>query len=148
MTLSIHNTTDWEFDRIASYGPQITAAMKKLVERFPKDMTLESLAQDIFSGKNQLWLILDEEEKFVAFVTSEIKTNQATGKKSVVLSELAGEGGTDIVPLIEPIEEWAREIGATEITPVGRLGWRKALAKQGYEADIVLYRKTLDKDAA
>lgn len=143
MTLTIHNTTDWPFEKIAPYGPQITAAMKKLVARFPDIMTVASLADDIFSGKNQLWLILDEDEKFVAFVTSEIKITEATGHKTVVLSELAGEGGTDIVPLIGPIEEWARSIGAKDITPVGRLGWRKALAKQGYEADIVLYRKEL-----
>lgn len=140
---SIHLTTEWPFDRLAKYGRQITSAMRKLVERFPSDMTLESLADDIISGKNQLWLILDEQENFVAFVTSEIKVNEATGKKTVMLSELAGEGGTDIVPLIEPIEKWAREIGATQLTPIGRLGWRKALAKQGYDADIVLYRKDL-----
>lgn len=143
MKLSIHNTTDWPFERIAGYGPQITAAMRKLVERFPQEMTVRSLAEDIFSGKNQLWLILDEAESFVAFVTSEIKVNDATGHKSVILSELAGEGGTDLVPLIGPIEEWAKSIGAKELTPVGRLGWRKSLAKQGYEADIVLYRKEL-----
>jgi hypothetical protein len=140
---SIHLTTEWQFDRLAKYGRQITSAMRKLVERFPSDMTLESLADDIISGKNQLWLILDESENFVAFVTSEIKVSDATGKKTVMLSELAGEGGTDIVPLIEPIEQWARAIGATELTPIGRLGWRKALAKQGYDADIVLYRKDL-----
>lgn len=143
MTLTIHNTTDWPFERIAKYGPDVTAAMKKLVERFPNEMTLKSLADDIFAGRNQLWLILDDEERFAAFVTSEIKINEATGHKSVMLSELAGEGGTDIVPLIQPIEEWAMSIGAKDITPVGRIGWRKALAKQGYEADIVLYRKEL-----
>ena len=143
MKLSIHNTTDWPFDRIAGYGPQITAAMRKLVERFPHQVTVRSLAEDIFSGKNQLWLILDDEDAFVAFVTSEIKVNEATGYKTVILSELAGEGGTDLVQLIGPIEDWARSIGAQELTPVGRLGWRKSLARQGYEADIVLYRKEL-----
>src|SRR5690606_29955334 len=44
MTLSIHCTTDWPFEKIAGYGPQITAAFKKLVERFPTDITLKSLA--------------------------------------------------------------------------------------------------------
>lgn len=142
MTLGIHLTTDWPYERIAQYGKEITAAMKKLAERFPNDITVKALANDVISGKNQLWLILDG-EKFVAFVTSEIKINTETGHKTVVLNELAGEGGTDIVQMIEPIEEWARSIGAHSLTPVGRLGWRKALAKQGYEADIVLYRKDL-----
>lgn len=143
MTQSIHLTTDWPFERLAKYGPQITGAMKKLVERFPSELTVQGMADDLFSGKSQLWLILDDDEAFVAFVVSEIKVNEQTGHKSVVLSELAGEGGTDIVPLIDTIEEWARSIGADDITPVGRLGWRKALAKQGYAADMVLYRKDL-----
>lgn len=144
MTLSIHLTLDWPYERIAKYGPEITAAMRKLVERFPHDLTLRALAQDVISGKNQLWLILDEQERFKAFVTSEIKVNADTGEKTVVLGELAGEGGTDIVPMIGPIEEWAVSVGARWLTPIGRLGWRKALAKQGYEADIVLYRKELN----
>lgn len=142
MSLSIHLTTDWPFERVSGYGKQITAAMKKLVERFPDELTLKGLAEDIISGKNQLWLILDGDE-FKAFVTSEIKVNEETGRKTVLLSELAGEGGIDLVPMIGPIEDWAREIGAHELTPLGREGWRKPLAKAGYKPKLVLYSKDL-----
>lgn len=142
MTLSIHLTTDWPFERVAAYGREITAAMKKLVERFPQDLTLESMAEEIISGKLQLWLILDGEE-FKAFVTSEIKVNEATGHKTVQLMELAGDGGVDLVPLIADIEKWAIEIGAHELTPLGRDGWRKPLAKAGYRPKLTLYSKDL-----
>jgi hypothetical protein len=142
MSLSIHLTTDWPFERVARYGREITAAMKKLVERFPNELTLKGLAEDTISGKNQLWLILDGEE-FKAFVTSEIKVNDETGRKSVLLSELAGEGGIDLVPMIGPIEDWARSIGAHELTPLGREGWRKPLSKAGYKPKLVLYSKDL-----
>lgn len=142
MTLSIHLTTDWPFERVARYGKEITAAMRKLVERFPNDLTLESMAEEIIGGKQQLWLILDGEE-FKAFVTSEIKINEATGRKSVILMELAGDGGIDLVPLISDIEKWAVEIGAHELTPLGRDGWRKPLAKAGYKPKLTLYSKDL-----
>lgn len=142
MTLSIHLTTEWPFERVAAYGRDITAAMKKLVERFPEDLTLESMAEEIISGKLQLWLILDGEE-FKAFVTSEIKVNEATGHKTVQLMELAGDGGVDLVPLISDIEKWAIEIGAHELTPLGRDGWRKPLAKAGYRPKLTLYSKDL-----
>lgn len=142
MTLSIHLTTDWPFERVARYGKEITAAMRKLVERFPNDLTLESMAEEIIGGKQQLWLILDGEE-FKAFVTSEIKINEATGRKSVILMELAGDGGIDLVPLISDIENWAVEIGAHELTPLGRDGWRKPLAKAGYKPKLTLYSKDL-----
>jgi hypothetical protein len=142
VTLSIHLTTEWPFERVAAYGRDITAAMKKLVERFPEDLTLESMAEEIISGKLQLWLILDGEE-FKAFVTSEIKVNEATGHKTVQLMELAGDGGVDLVPLISDIEKWAIEIGAHELTPLGRDGWRKPLAKAGYRPKLTLYSKDL-----
>ena len=142
MTLSIHLTTDWPFERLARYGKEITAAMKRLVERFPNDLTLEGMAEEIIGGKQQLWLILDGEE-FKAFVTSEIKVNEATGRKTVTLMELAGDGGVDLVPMIDDIEKWAIEIGAHELTPLGRDGWRKPLAKAGYKPKLTLYSKEL-----
>lgn len=142
MTLSIHLTLNWPYEKIAKYGPEITTAMKSLAERFPDEITVKDLAKDIITGQNQLWLILDGEE-FVAFVTSEIKVTEETGKKTVLLGELAGRGGIDLVPLIGPIEDWARSIGAASLTPIGRDGWRKALAKAGYKVDIVRYRKEL-----
>ncbi|WP_107341601.1 hypothetical protein [Agrobacterium pusense] len=142
MTLKIHLTTDWPFERVAKYGRQITAAMKKLVDRYPDEMTLKGLAEDVISGKNQLWLILDDEE-FKAFVTSEIKVNEETGRRTLILSELAGDGGLDLVPMIGDIEEWAKDNGISELTPLGREGWRKPLARAGYKPKFVLYSKDL-----
>lgn len=142
MTLSIHLTLDWPYERVAKYGRHITAAMHKLAERFPAEISVKEMAEDLFSGKNQLWLILDGEE-FKAFVTSEIKVDKETGRKCVVLGELAGEGGVDLVEMIIPIEEWARSIGASELTPIGREGWKKPLAKVGYKPKLVLYSKDL-----
>lgn len=142
MTLTIHNTTDWPFEKIAEYGPQITSAFKKLVERFPKDMTVKSLADEVMSGRQQLWLIMDGNE-FKSFVTTEIKVNDYTGHKAVHLLNLAGEGGQDLVPLIEDIEKWAAEQGAEEIVPICRAGFRKPLEKLGYRMDVSLFRKEI-----
>jgi len=136
-------TEKWSFDQIAAYGPDITAAMRKLVDRFPTEFTVKSIFEDIRSGKAQLWLILDDDDRFLSFVLSEILINPVTGYKTVALTELGGEGGVDVVPLIGEIETWAREQGASELRPMGRMGWRKALASQGYKANIVIYRKML-----
>jgi hypothetical protein len=84
MNLSIHNTTDWPAEKIMSYGAEVTAAMRKLVERFPRDVTVLHLAQEIIAGKKQLWLIMDG-EKFVSFVLTEIQINEATGAKTLVI---------------------------------------------------------------
>ena len=143
MTLSIHLTLDWPYERVARYGREITAAIHKLVERYPNDLSVKDIAGDMMNGTSQLWLILDEEEQFKAFVTSEIKVNTDTGRKTVLLGELAGDGGLDLVSMIGPIEDWARSIGAVELTPLGREGWRKPLAKAGYRPKFVLFSKDL-----
>lgn len=143
MTLSIHLTQDWPLERLAKYGPELTAAMKKLVARFPEDVSLELLATEIRAGIQKLWLILDENDAFKAFVTSKTTTSAETGRTRVELCELGGEGGINLVELIKPIEEWARSIGADEINPVGRFGWRKELARLGYRPAVIRYRKVL-----
>ena len=50
--LNIELTSEWPAERIARYGPDITAALRKLVDRFPNVWTMTSLAEDIFSGKS------------------------------------------------------------------------------------------------
>ena len=142
MTAELFLTTDWSFDKLAPFGKDITAAMVKLAARFPKDTTVESLAEDVMSGRCQLWLVLDE-GKFVLMGLTEIKLNPATGNKSVFIPSLGGVDGIATVPLIKGVEEYARSIGAHEVTICGRDGWKRPLAKQGYRARTALYRKDL-----
>lgn len=142
MTLAIHNTTDWPYERILDFGPDITAAFAKLAKRFPKDMTVRSLFDEVQTGRQQLWLILEGEE-FRSFVTTEIKVNDYTGHKSVQLMNLAGEGGLDLVPLIQEIEKWAAGEGAQEIVPLCRVGFRKPLEELGYKMSVCLFRKSI-----
>lgn len=143
MSLTIHYTGDWSYDQVARYGKEITASMHRLAERFPKDVYVPALFDEITSGARQLWLILDGEE-FKSFMLSEIKDNPFTGSKSLMLTSLAGEGGEDVVPLIADIEKWAAENGITDVIPVGRYGWKRALAKAGYKMDVCLFRKEIE----
>ena len=142
MTQELLLTSDWSLDRLLPYGPQITAAMRKLRERFPEDATMESMARDMFSGEIQLWLML-EDEQFKGVVFTAVKEVPATGYKTVVVTGLAGEDGVDLCGHISAIEAWATEIGAKSVTPVGRQGWKRPLAKLGYAVDRVTYRKDL-----
>lgn len=136
------NTSDWSLEQVSRYGVDITAALRKLVDRFPHDLTMESVRDELFAGTHQLWLLLDD-GRFEACALTEVKHNTATDRKSVLLTQLAGEFSADLVPLVEAIEDWARSIGANDVRPVGRLGWRKALAKCGYDPIACYYRKEL-----
>lgn len=148
MTLRAHLAREdrgWPFERVAKYGPEITAAMKRLEAEYPKDVAVAPLMGEVVSGARQLWLVLDEDkdDAFVSFALTQIKTNDHTGHRMVWVTDLAGAGGIENCPLASDIEEFAREMGATEVVITGRLGWRKALAKEGYEANAMIYRKPL-----
>lgn len=142
MSLSLHYTGDWPYQDVAKYGPQITESMQKLAKRFPKDVSVPALFDEILSGQRQLWLILDGEE-FKSFMLSEIKDNPFTGCRSLMVTSLAGEGGEEIVPLIADVETWAAENDITDVIPVGRKGWGRALEKMGYKLDVCLFRKEI-----
>ncbi|TIO15631.1 MAG: hypothetical protein E5X86_19880 [Mesorhizobium sp.] len=146
MTLAIHNTTTWPEEKLLAYGREITAAMRKFVERFPREVTIQYLAQEIIAGKKQLWLIMDG-ERFVSFVLTEIQTNDATGAKTLLIPSFAGDEGTSTVPLIVELENWGIENGCTEARTLGRKGWTKPMAEQGYRMDAVLFRKPLERAA-
>lgn len=146
MSLSVHNTVDWPAEKLLPYGAEITAAMRKLVDRFPRDVTVLHLAQEIIAGKKQLWLILDG-EKFVSFVLTAIETNEATGLKSLLIPTLAGDEGIETVPLGVELEKWGIENGCTEVRTLARKGWTKSLIAHGYKPDVQLFRKPLGEAA-
>lgn len=146
MSLSVHNTVDWPAEKLLPYGAEITKAMRKLVDKFPREVTVLHLAQEIIAGKKQLWLIMDG-EKFVSFVLTEIQTNDATGLKSLLIPSLAGDEGASTVPLVCELEKWGIENGCTEARTLARKGWTKPLAEQGYKPDVVLFRKPLEGTA-
>jgi hypothetical protein len=139
---ALHLTTDWSLERLFPYDPMVTAAIRKLISMYPEGATLKSVADEILAGDLQLWLMLDGED-FKGIVLTEIKTVDATGYKAVLITGLAGEDGIELSSHIHQIETWAESIGADCVLPVGRVGWKKPLARFGYEIDRVIYRKDI-----
>ncbi|PIT67952.1 hypothetical protein [Bartonella tribocorum] len=138
----VYLTTSWDMERIAPYLEEIIASFRGYVERFKHEMTLQDLIEAICTGKKQLWLVLDDNERFLAAVTTQIQQT-VLGKKRALICECSGKGVLDQVDNLQVAEDWARENGAFEIEILGRLGWKRALNKQGYGIDMLYYRKEL-----
>ncbi|EJF77789.1 Uncharacterised protein [Candidatus Bartonella washoeensis] len=135
-------TSSWDKERIAPYLEEIVAAFSQYVERFKHELTLQELLEEICSGKKQLWLLLDDDDQFLAAVTTQLQYT-ALGKKRALICDCCGKGCVDLVDHLQFVEEWARENGACEIEILGRLGWQRSLKKQGYGIDMVYFRKDL-----
>ncbi|MET3590340.1 hypothetical protein ABID23_001446 [Bartonella silvatica] len=139
---SAHLTDQWPWEKIAPYQEALNAAMKKYAQRFPDDVCLQTIAEELACGQAQLWLVLKNKTKFSAFAITKVEITHS-GKKRVVLSDLAGEGGTKLVKLIDQVEQWARTINAEEMHMFGRAGWDKMLNHHGYSRNLIHYRKVI-----
>lgn len=140
--MRVINTTEWTYEQIAPHGKAITAHMRKLAEKFPQDVTVESLAHECMTGARQLWLHLDDDDHCAAISLTHIRTVDSTGTKIVTLTSHAGEAGLDQVPeMCATIEAWAKEQGADYTAAEGRGGWDKALKREGYQRYAVIWRK-------
>ncbi|EJF74100.1 hypothetical protein [Bartonella birtlesii] len=135
-------TSSWAMERIAPYFEEIISSFCVYVERFKHEITLQELIEAICSGQKQLWLILDDDEQFLAVFTTQIQQT-VLGKKRALICECSGQGVLDLVDHLKFIEDWARENGAFEIEILGRLGWKRVLDKQGYGISMLYYRKEL-----
>ncbi|MBB5074331.1 hypothetical protein HNQ69_001469 [Bartonella callosciuri] len=140
---SVHLTDQWTWEKIAPYQKALNAALKKYAKRFPDDVCLKTIAEELATGQAQLWLILKNKTQFSAFAITKVEKTYR-GKKRVVLSDLAGEGGLKLVKLIDKIEQWARSINAEEMHMFGRSGWAKMLVHHGYSRNLIHYRKALN----
>lgn len=140
---SAHLTNQWSWEKIAPYQDALNAALKKYAKRFPDDVCLATIAEELARGQAQLWLVLKNKTQFSAFAITKVEITH-TGKKRVVLSDLAGEGGLKLVKLIDKVEQWARTINAEELHMFGRSGWAKMLDQHGYSRNLIHYRKVLN----
>ncbi len=140
---SAYLTQQWPWEKIAPYQEALNAALEKYAQRFPDDVCLATIAEELARGQAQLWLVLKNKTQFSAFAITKIEITH-TGKKRVVLSDLAGEGGLQLVKLIDKVEQWARTINAEEMHMFGRSGWAKMLSHHGYFRNLIHYRKVLN----
>ncbi|WP_273755688.1 hypothetical protein [Bartonella sp. MM73XJBT.G] len=138
----VYLTSSWDLERIAPYFEEILASLRAYVERFKHEMTLQELLEAICTGKKQLWLVLDDDERFLAAVTTQIQET-VLGKKRALICECSGKDVLDQIENLKVVEDWARENSAFEIEILGRLGWKRALNKQGYGIGMLYYRKEL-----
>ncbi|EJF97836.1 hypothetical protein LBE40_00410 [Bartonella taylorii] len=140
---SAHLTNQWSWEKIAPYQDALNIALKKYAKRFPDDVCLATIAEELARGQAQLWLVLKNKTQFSAFAITKVEITH-TGKKCVILSDLAGEGGLKLVKLIDKVEQWARTINAEELHMFGRSGWAKMLTHHGYSRNLIHYRKVLN----
>lgn len=133
---------------MAPYWPPIVACLQRYVARFPDYETVNNILHHCASGRRQLWLILDESERAVCVLITEIVQLDATGHKRLILYELAGKRALEAQHLLPEVEQWAvKTHGVTEAEVIGRKGWSKFAQAAGYRPKAIIFRKRIGHDA-
>lgn len=104
----------------------------------------EMLAHDIhdacIDGDMQMFGIFVR-DRLVGALTTEIVKHRR--KSYGFVRHLAGDGCDDWLHLTECLEGWFKAIGVDALLIQGREGWKRKLAKHGYELDSIVMRKEL-----
>ena len=98
--------------------------------------TLQDVEKEIAEGRSFLWA---GERSAIAVSVND----HSTGERSLD-AWLAGGDLREILSAVQPIENWARTAGCTQIHVNGREGWARVLASRGYRPWTYTLRKLLD----
>lgn len=145
--MKIVDTTGWLPHQLDLYWPEIFAAMVKLKTKLPDDISYSVILSVWHSGRRKLWLVLDDNDAFMAFAMTEIETNLATGKRFVTLKDMAGDGVIAArAEICAALEKYADSEGIGDRRIHGLLPWARVTAPFGYEPHTITLRKLVNAD--
>ena len=103
--------------------------------------TVDEIGKSIFDGEQQLWILVDEEEKITGAIVTQVLSYPRS--KSLEIMACAGKDMDDYMyDSMDAFEKFARMNQCDSIRLEGRRGWLKVLKPYGFEeAAIVLERK-------
>lgn len=142
MAVQVVDTTGWMPWELDAYWPDIFSAMIKLKAKLPDKVSYSVLLSCWHSARRKLWLVLDEDNKFLAFAMTEVETNLATGKRFVTLKDMAGEGVIKArAEICAAMEAYADNEGIEDKFIQGLPAWAKVTASFGYEPSMIFLKK-------
>ena len=118
--------------------PLARALIKSAVDRtgLSDFATIES---EVMSGAQLLWLACNGASIEAAATTRLVRVS---GRKICELVACGGKDRARWLPLLDGIEDYAREEGCAEMRIFGRKGWERVLS--GYRAQHVILGKDLN----
>jgi len=128
--------------------PYAEPLLNKAIKRTIGEVGLEDVKKWLKEGRQQLWLILDEEEQeiIVAFTTEiyiypnhrHLRGHLWGAKRNTIKKWL------DIWS--EPVEKFCKENNISHIETAGRDGWTRVLKDKGYKKYYTVLVKEIGND--
>lgn len=109
---------------LAEVFPMVRDLMERVADRSGGRYSASGMLDKFLRGDWILWLVWDGTPR--AIVGTELYL-EMTGIKCCMIRFATGHGAKDWVPLLEQIEDWAREEGCTYVDCLARKGWARHL---------------------
>ena len=101
----------------------------------------DQLLADVQNGRLLVWIITHDDRITAVFTTRVIESRV----RWILIEDCAGDDlASWIMPALNAVETWARELGATQIVIEGRKGWERTLRPYGYESKRIQAVKRLE----
>lgn len=121
--------------------PEAVRMLTPAVSRSNGRFTLDNVQGEILRGELVLWVVLSDKTP-MAFYTTRI--SDYPNRRAMVIDWL---GGSDMESwldaAVETMEDHARANRCAHLEFCGRFGWKRVLARRGWNAEYVAYRKEL-----
>ena len=123
-----------------AYWPLVKDAIQEALGRDGGRLSIDDMYALIKNNDMQLWAIHDG--SIHAVMTTEIiNYKQMRSVRIITVTGKDSEQWLDL--LIETIDAWGAENGATAIEFVGRKGWEKVLSNRGFGNTQIFMTKTI-----
>jgi len=116
-------------------GSEIEEIMDTFV--FGGDSYLQ-VVQDLYGAARQLWILPSEENIVQGWLITQIYV--MPNEKRLIFDMFGGKDFEVLIEKLPIIEDWARQLGATEALAIARPGLRRKLKPYGFRhiSDIVV----------
>ena len=128
--------------RVHEIWPHVAPLLRQAIARTGLS-AFSDIERDVLLGRALLWLAVENEQgRAVLVAAASTSLQQTDAGKVCVITACAGRHMSRWLPLIERIEDYARNEGCRCVRIYGRKGWLRAL--QGYAQRNVVLDKELN----
>jgi len=105
--------------------------------------SMPDLYNGIMADHYVLWVVIDDDDRIVAAITSRIVKYSDT-QQGMALDWIGGKRMTEWLPMVQRVmSKYARDNGCTHLEGFGRKAWGRVLANYGWKPEYIAYRMEL-----
>jgi hypothetical protein len=124
--------------------PHALPYFKRTLERYAYSRySLEEIVFGLRSGLYQLWGGAIDGHKL--YVVTELVQEKVGPVVHVILGGGSLDEEDEMLRYIVLIEQWAENMGAVGVAVWGRVGWKRKIAKYGYQHETSLFRRVFNE---